>query len=267
MPLPLFLPVTTSPVQAFGEDSEDSSSSEEESESGSDRESNGNGGVGAAQQNTPTGPAPIPAGEAYSGKATGGGLVANSTRKKKEAADAKRNRGDDDEYLDGIISELALDAAAAAAAGGADAEELQTGASSPLALLLRCDPRCLKLDQELRRKFGGGDRANGAAAGEGARGGGGAGRARRPRRGMVARGGNASVSASLTLKRLVVSAPKEDWPKPPSFVGGGLGMKKCEAGAPSYLPQWQLKAHCGAEWFAFERSSSLEQLQVRGDGT
>ncbi|CAN0532652.1 unnamed protein product, partial [Ectocarpus sp. 12 AP-2014] len=62
-------------------------------------------------------------------------------------------------------------------------------------------------------------------------------------------------------KRLVVSAPKEDWPKPPSFVGGGLGMKRCEAGAPAYLPKWQLDAHQGAEWFVFERSSALEQLQ------
>ncbi|CAM9671848.1 unnamed protein product [Ectocarpus sp. 6 AP-2014] len=89
------------------------------------------------------------------------------------------------------------------------------------------------------------------------------GRARRTRRGMmVGRGGNNnSVSASLMLKRLVVSAPKEDWPKPPSFVGGGLGMKRCEAGAPAYLPRWQLDAHQGAEWFVFERSSSLEQLQ------
>ncbi|CAN0043077.1 unnamed protein product, partial [Hapterophycus canaliculatus] len=159
--------------------------------------------------------------------------------------------------LDNVISELALKAAAAkATGGGASAEELQHGASSPLALLLRCDPRCLKLDQELRRKFGGGDRDNGAAAAGGARGG----RARRTRRGMMARGGNNSVSASLTLKRLLVSAPKEDWQKPPSFVGGGLGMKKCEGGAPAYLPQWQVDAHRGAEWFVFERSSSLEQL-------
>lgn len=80
----------------------------------------------------------------------------------------------------------------------------------------------------------------------------------------MARGGNNSVSASLTLKRLVVSAPKEDWPKPPSFVGGGLGMKRCEGGAPEYLPQWQVDAHRGAEWFVFERSSSLEQLHVSG---
>lgn len=252
--------------QAFGEDSdESSSSSEEEDESGSDSD-NGKktimGGpisginMDAVEENSPqtasnsggtsarlTSPPALPAG-------------------KFNHAVAADQQGDDDEYLDSIISELALKAAAAAAGGGTGAEALHTGISSPLALLLRCDPRCLKLDQELRRKFGGGDRENGAAAGGVARGGGG--RARRTRRGvMAARGGNNSVSASLTLKRLVVSAPKEDWPKPPSFVGGGLGMKRCEAGAPTYLPRWQLEAHGGAEWFVFERSSSLEQLQVR----
>lgn len=201
--------------------------------------------------------------------ATGTVVASSATRAKKKAAaaDQQENEGDDDEYLNSIISEIALkEAAATAARGGAAAEELQTGAASPLALLLRCDPRCLKLDQELRRKFGGGgggggDRGNGGLAAGG--GGGGGGRPRRTRRGMLASRGGNSVSASLTLKRLVVSAPKEDWPKPPSFVGGGLGMKKCEAGAPAYLPRWQLEAHRGAEWFVFERSSSLEQLQVR----
>ncbi|CAN0533009.1 unnamed protein product, partial [Ectocarpus sp. 8 AP-2014] len=64
----------------------------------------------------------------------------------------------DDEYLDSIISELARKAAAAEAGEGSPTDNLKLGASSPLALLLRCDPRCLKLDQELRRKFGGGDR-------------------------------------------------------------------------------------------------------------
>ena len=264
MLLQLLSCVTCSPGQAFGEDSEESSSSEQETESGGDRESNGNDGALHDTTSQGTRLPASPADQDNSGKDAGAGATANGSRKKREEAHDKQNGGNDDEYLDGIISELALKAAAAAAKGGACAKDLQTGASSPLALLLRCDPRCLKLDQELRRKFGGSDRVNGAAAGAGGRGGGG--RARRPRRGMmVARGGNSSASASLTLKRLIVSAPKEDWPKPPSFVGGGLGMKKCEAGAPSYLPRWQLEAHCGAEWFVFERSSSLEQLQVRSD--
>lgn len=263
--------------QAFGEDSDDSGSSSEE-EGGSDSDSDdvrvgsptsgdevdvdasnedpaqsaSNGGTSVRLISKGSPPAPPP-GKPNHGTATSA------------TAAAENQQGDDDEYLDSIISELALKAAAEeAAGGGTGAEDLQTGVSSPLALLLRCDPRCLKLDQELRRKFGGGDRENGAAAGGGARGGGG--RARRTRRGMmVARGGNNSVSASLTLKRLVVSAPKEDWPKPPSFVGGGLGMKRCEAGAPAFLPRWQVEAHRGAEWFVFERSSSLEQLQVRFD--
>lgn len=232
--------------QAFGEYSESSSSSsgsEEEDGSDSDNSSDSSGGEAGDSTSVPLQP---PAPEEGGSKRTGPGVG-----------------DDDDKYLDSIISELARTAAVTQAAEGSSTDNLKLGASSPLALLLRCDPRCLKLDQELRRKFGGGDRENGGAAGGG--GGGGGGRTRRTRRGMmVGRGGSNSVSASLTLKRLVVSAPKEDWPKPPSFVGGGLGMKRCEAGAPAYLPRWQLDAHQGAEWFVFERSSSLEQLQVTG---
>ncbi|CAM9753416.1 unnamed protein product [Scytosiphon promiscuus] len=279
-------------VLAFGDDSSDesssSSSSEDEGSSDADssegERSNDDGAngtpapiVGASGIDESVGPTAVddynP--DAAQNSALQSGTTGSSSRKtksfastnssvdptpkgskKKKATGQENEKNGDDEYLDSVISELALKAAAAKAAGeGASAEELQNGPSSPLALLLRCDPRCLKLDQELRRKFGGGDRENGAAAG--ARGG----RARRTRRGMMlARGGNNSVSASLTLKRLVVSSPKEDWPKPPSFVGGGLGMKKCEGGAPSYLPPWQADAHRGAEWFVFERSGSLEQL-------
>lgn len=264
--------------QAFGEASDESSSSSSEEEDGSDSDSDtGRGGgptsgnkvdskensapsdsnSGTSTRLTSTSSAALPArGKANHGKSTSAAAAPSP------APAPADQQGDDDEYLDSIISELAVKAAEAEAAGTrAGAEDLQTGVCSPLAMLLRCDPRCLKLDHELRRKFGGGgggDRENGAAAG------GGGGRARRTRRGMmVARGGNNSVSASLTLKRLVVSAPKADWPKPPSFVGGGLGMKRCEAGAPAYLPRWQLEAHRGADWFVFERSSSLEQLQVR----
>ncbi|CAN0024818.1 unnamed protein product, partial [Ectocarpus fasciculatus] len=229
---------------AFGEysSSESSSSSSSEEEDGSDSDNSSDSGREAVDS-TPV-PTKLPTPEEGGRKRTAPGVEGD----------------DDDEYLDSIISELARKAAATQAAEGSSADNLKLGASSPLALLLRCDLRCLKLDQELRRKFGGGgDRENGGAAGGG---GGGGGRARRTRRGMmVGRGGNNSVSASLTLKRLVVSAPKENWPKPPSFVGGGLGMKRCEAGAPAYLPRWQLDAHQGAEWFVFERSSSLEQLQ------
>ncbi|CAM9226574.1 unnamed protein product [Pylaiella littoralis] len=286
-------------ASAFGEDSDESSSSSSssEEEDGSDRDSDSDGdehetSLGASSRGNKLGTsqkvtqhssggteAPLPsistsppaAGHAAAAAAAATGTVvaslATRAKKKAAAADQQENEGDDDEYLNSIISEIALkEAAATAARGGAAAEELQTGAASPLALLLRCDPRCLKLDRELRRKFGGGgggggDRGNGGLAAGGGGGGGGGGRPRRTRRGMLASRGGNSLSASLTLKRLVVSAPKEDWPKPPSFVGGGLGMKKCEAGAPAYLPRWQLEAHRGAEWFVFERSSSLEQLQ------
>lgn len=75
------------------------------------------------------------------------------------------------------------------------------------------------------------------------------------------RGGSTATGASLALKRLAVSAPKDDWPKPPSLVGGGLGMARCE-GPPKHLPVWQLEAHQGGDWFVFERSESLQQLQV-----
>lgn len=168
---------------------------------------------------------------------------------------------DDHEYLDSIIAELQQ----RNTDGGGDTSEKDTmvGALSPLAQLLRCDVRCLKLENELRRKFGSSVRPGGGGAGAGGGDGDvGGGRVRR-RRGLMPRGGGNNASgASLALKRLVVSAPKEDWPKPPSLVGGGLGMARCEEGAPDYLPDWQVKAHQGAEWFVFERSESLQQMQV-----
>lgn len=172
---------------------------------------------------------------------------------------------DDHEYLDSIIAELQL-RNTGNIDGGGDASEKDTmvGTLSPLAQLLRCDVRCLKLENELRRKFGSSVRPGGGGAGAAGGDGdvGGAGRARR-RRGLMPRGGGNNASgASLALKRLVVSAPKDDWPKPPSLVGGGLGMSRCEEGAPEYLPAWQVKAHQGAEWFVFERSESLQQMQV-----
>lgn len=215
--------------------------------------------LSVSETEAPKSSAPPPSAVAPSATSTSGGSVKIAAA---AAAKARKiEQENDDEYLDTIISELAT----AAAAAGAAPHELETGVSSPLARLLRCDVRCLKLDYELRRKFGagvggGGDRGDGAAAAAGAA------RARRARRGMMMalRVGNVTASA-LALKRLVVSSPKEDWPKPPSLVGGGLGMKRSEA--PAYLPRWQLEAHRGADWFMFERSGSLEQLQVTGGAT
>lgn len=166
---------------------------------------------------------------------------------------------DDDEYLDSVIAELKQHTSAGGVGERGNSETSMLGASSPLAQMLRSDVRSLKLENELRRKFGSsvGPGGAGAAAGDGDMGG--AGRLRR-RRGLTPRGGS-TPGASLALKRLVVSTPKEDWPKPPSLVGGGLGMARSE-GAPEYLPAWQMEAHQGAEWFVFERSESLLQLQA-----
>lgn len=270
------MPFSPNVTQAFGDDSDESSSSEEDEErqdqewSGCDRNdgpsTNTTAGDSVVVDNdedittaSPTTcsqeplsatkkerrPAPV-----STFKSGGSATVADTSTKAQKVEEVQ----DDDEYLDKIISQLATEAAAGG--GGLSAADLPRGASSPLAKFLRCDARCLKLDVELRRMFGagvgggGGDRENAGAAGGG--------RARRTRRGMVVRGSN--VPASLALKRLVISAPKEDWPKPPSLVGGGLGMSRCAP--PKYLPQWQLEAHQGAEWFVFERSESLEQLQV-----
>lgn len=262
-------------TQAFGDDSDESSSSEEDEErqdqewSGCDRNDGPSTNTTAADsivvdnnEDITTASPTTCSQETISAakketrpaavstfKSGGSATVADTSTKAQKVEEVQ----DDDEYLDSIISQLATEAAAGG--GGLSAADPR-GASSPLAKFLRCDARCLKLDVELRRMFGagvgggGGDRDNAGAAGGG--------RARRTRRGMVVRGGN--VPASLALKRLVISAPKEDWPKPPSLVGGGLGMSRCAP--PKYLPQWQLEAHQGAEWFVFERSESLEQLQV-----
>ncbi|CAM9122097.1 unnamed protein product [Choristocarpus tenellus] len=157
----------------------------------------------------------------------------------------KVEKEDDDEFLDTIISQLK-------ATGGNVDRDASVG-ESQLLQLLRCDNRNLKIEYEMRRKFG-------ASVDEGARSdqGPGQGRGRGKRRGLPR--GLTPISA-LALKKLVVSSPKEDWPKPPSFVGGGIGMSRVMA--PANLPPWQMKAHDGAEWFCFKHSTSYEQLQVR----
>eukprot|EP00903_Cladosiphon_okamuranus_P006771 g6603.t1 len=218
-------------ASAFGEDSDESSSNSEE-EDGSDNDSDDDALVGsptsgddvdapkedAAQSRISTQVASTSPTLALPAGKNNHGIATNAAAAPVVAAAAADQQGDDDEYLDSIISELALKAAAEEAAGGGpSAEAPQTGVSSPLALLLRCDRRCLKLDQELRRKFGGGDRENGAA-------GGGGGRGRAGRRGA--------------------GAEKQ------TGYDGGTGRE-----------QQRVEAHRGAEWFVFERSSSLEQLQ------
>ena len=248
--------VEDSEQEEENEDSESSVTAPEESAADSRGRAAGGGG-GKDNDNTSVGgkvkggsasPAPIKHSE-ESAATDPKALQASSKGNNKHAME---DEPDDHEYLDSIISELA---STRAEGEGVSTLGGLTGVSSPLENLLRCDPRCLRLDQELRRKFGGAgiaaaDRENGAPGG----------RARRTRRGIMPRGMRNTQASGLALKRLVVSAPKEGWAKPPSFVGGGLGMRRCVP--PSYLPLWQLKAHGGATWFQFEMSSSLAQSEV-----
>lgn len=61
---------------------------------------------------------------------------------------------DDHEYLDSVIAEVRETSGVGGGSSSQGEHDALLGAASPLAGLLRCDPRSLKLDNELRRKFG-----------------------------------------------------------------------------------------------------------------
>ncbi|KAG5191759.1 transcriptional repressor TCF25-domain-containing protein [Tribonema minus] len=171
---------------------------------------------------------------------------------------------DDDALLDGLISQLSGAAinggAAAAAAGGGG------GDASALDALLACDPRALSVDAEMRRKFGAGAAAAAAdadaAAAAAAEQRGGAGGGARRRRGRAAAPARGGAAAALGNRRLLLGPPKEDWSRPPSLVGGGLGMER--AAPPAWLPRRQRAAHGGgAQWFAYRWSEEYARAQQR----
>ncbi|CAN0043676.1 unnamed protein product [Discosporangium mesarthrocarpum] len=174
------------------------------------------------------------------------GVVQGVKEGSHESVGGETRKENDDEYLDSIISKIKEEGKGLGDGGHT------SGSSSLLAELLRCDGRNLKIDYEMRRKFGS-SVGNNRSAVQGP----GQGRGRGRRRVMPRA---VQQVPALTLKKLVVSSPKEDWPKPPSFVVGGMGMERTEA--PTGLPGWQLEAHCGAEWFKFKYSPSYQQLQV-----
>lgn len=143
------------------------------------------------------------------------------------------------------------------AVGGGEGGDATTSSStlqSPLyvaADALEMDTKSLSLDKELKSRFG--DEGVGEGGGGG---GGGGGR----RRGAALGRGNASagggVLGQLYQRRCFFGAPKEDWPRPPTYVGGGFRMVRSEAPA-----DCENEEEAGASWFAFEWSPAFQALQ------
>ena len=95
----------------------------------------------------------------------------------------------------------------------------------PALSLLIADLKLLDIDTIMKRRFGGMaiDRAGDEEAGEQVAGGMG-GRERRMLAATAAANKSKAKSNKIISKRLIFGIPKDDWVKPPSFSGGGMGM-------------------------------------------
>ena len=78
--------------------------------------------------------------------------------------------------------------------------------------LLRVDVKNLDIDSIMRKRFGSDSVRRGNEEGDG----------ERPR--IKAPGKGKPMPSKLTNRRLIFGSPKEDWTRPPSYVGGGVGM-------------------------------------------
>ncbi len=143
-----------------------------------------------------------------------------------------------------------LDTTATPAVGTSSKKRAAKPPVVPLALAF--DTRCLNLEHELKFRFG----AEGVMPG-GAEGGGGGGNRRRGGAIGGARGGaGGGVLTQLYNRRCFFGPPKEDWPRPPTYVGGGLRMVRVEAPADCRDPE-----EAARDWYAFEWSPSFQALQ------
>lgn len=112
------------------------------------------------------------------------------------------------------------------------------------------DRKALNLDRELMFRFG----QEGLVEGGGGGGGGGPGNRSRARTNFGHSGGALS---RMYHRRCFFGGPKEDWQRPPTFVGGGLRLSRVRAPV-------DCETSSGEEaraWFAFEWSPALQALQ------
>jgi hypothetical protein len=154
--------------------------------------------------------------------------------------EAEDRDAEDHRLMDDIIAEMGT--------GSGNLESSETGSFYDMHKVLRCDPLHLNLERELRRHFG----VSVASTAPG--------RQARTRGGLDKKQRKLS---QVQLKKLVLGPPPEDWPsRPPSFVGGGIGMVRCDA--PAGLSDWMRHAHGeSAEWFEFKLSDAYVQLDKR----
>ncbi|CAM9423393.1 unnamed protein product, partial [Phaeothamnion confervicola] len=164
---------------------------------------------------------------------------------KKGAPATKDVHEDDDVLLDEAIQSIAIAANQASSAGNGN----DGGADDvPYSAAFQCDTRNLSIAKELRQRFGGAATAGGGGVAI-------------PRGGDPRRRKPGGAMMAGAMRKLLLGLPADDWPKPPSFIGGGLGMVK--TAAPAYLPPWQAAAHgAGCTWFAFQASDVYKQLQA-----
>jgi hypothetical protein len=167
-----------------------------------------------------------------------------ATRKTKKAVVEEEE--DDDAWLE-------IQRQAVGGGDGEDATKSITTLQSPLHAAtdaLEMDTKSLSLDKELKSRFGD------EGVGEGGGGGGGGGGRRRG--GALGRG-NASagggVLGQLYQRRCFFGAPKEDWPRPLTYVGGGFRMVRSEAPV-----DCENEEEARASWYAFEWSPAFQAL-------
>ncbi|CAM9276726.1 unnamed protein product, partial [Ectocarpus fasciculatus] len=136
--------------------------------------------------------------------------------KKKKKKKAKKKDPSDEPVVDAVdaeisalLEEIGMASSAAAAA---------TDSPSALSDILRVDPKSLDVDSLIRQRFAGAGADTGADRGAG-------------RRGAGVRQGNAKqhVHRLGGAARFVFGMPKDEWLKPPSYAGGGVGMRAVRA--------------------------------------
>ena len=90
--------------------------------------------------------------------------------------------------------------------------------------LLKVDVKNLDIDSIMRKRFGSDSVRRGNEDGDG----------ERPR--IKPPGKGKPMPSKLTNRRLIFGSPKEDWTRPPSYVGGGVGMVAYDPTAQDGIP-------------------------------
>jgi len=128
------------------------------------------------------------------------------------------------------------------------AQSAQSSESSSSSAALRIDADILNIDQELRRKFGNIklDCADGGKA------------RRQGAAGTRGDGGGGGHSRGVSKKSMFCN-PSDEWPYPPSFVAGGIGVKAVEDGGDDDTSSNSSSSSSTVRHFEFQVSAEAAQ--------